>query len=215
MSTDPNAESRARIQALLRVIAAHDTPNVQRQAARQALAGLTAGLDRTERAWFLSQDWVADADDSANRTAFVAVPLDGLGPALHRLQASAPDLTFRPLWNELPPGGEDQPVAVAEAVDALRQGQLSNLAVLYDGVAQGFGGRVQIYVEPVDEQAVDVQVVWWPRQVFPPGVDQRARFGQVFAHLAWLQTVFGSDRMYFAPHTWELPGPDSPPWFEV
>jgi hypothetical protein len=177
---------------------------------------------RIDQAWRLSKDWIAEFDGSARQAYLTNVNVDGLPGAINSLANETGGLRVSTISAGDGEGG-DQPVhgefvspeTIRDQVSRLQRDEIDGLNVDFSVRLKELDFDLHVVVVTMGKQKVDLEMVWWPDQVFLDNSDHALAFEALLGYFISLQERLKASKLYIGPETFERPGPGSQDWVEV
>jgi hypothetical protein len=177
---------------------------------------------RIEQAWRMSKDWITESDGSARQAYLASVNVDALPGVIGALAEESGGLRVSTISAGDEDGGEQpmhgefvSPETIRQQVSRLQRDEIDGLNVDYPVRLKELVIDLHVVVVTMGKQKVDLEIVWWPDQVFLDDGDPVQAFEALLGYLISLQDRLKASKLYIGPETFESPGPGSLDWVEV
>ena len=171
---------------------------------------------RIEQAWRKTRDWITQFDGAPTEAYLANVDSESLPAALQTFSEMASGLRIAAIGGrEKDQSVEINQASLPENLARLQAGKLSGLNINALARPAGLDLDLHIVVYTIGSRKVDLEFIWWADQAFPEGVDTAARIRDLLGFFMDLQALFGAQKLYVGPETYEKPGPGSLSWVEI
>ena len=171
---------------------------------------------RMDQAWRKTRDWITQFDGAPTEAYLANIDAAGLLAAFQTLASQTANLRVAAI------GGRQKDLSTEISLESLPEnlaklqtGTLSSLNINALDHPGGMDLDLHIVVHTLGSRKVDLEIVWWADQVFPEGSDQTRRIHDLLTRFMDLQALFGAQKLYVGPETYEKPGPGSLSWVEI